>query len=250
MVKTKTAIALVDDHSLFRNALCSYLKEYTDLEVLFQASNGKELLEQLNTFQPEVILLDLEMPVMDGVEAASLVKKDYPHIKIIILTQHKEDGLIPFLIEKGVHGFLTKNTSIEVVRDAIFGVIQNDYYFNDKISIQFIKELVLTKKFVPLFEQVKLHEREIEIIKLICEEYTNKEIGEILHLSYRTIDVYRASILEKTGARNTAGIVMYAVKNNLVEPPQINAYLSPPPPLRTSIVELSCSCAHFKYSVN
>lgn len=215
-MKNKITLALVDDHSLFRKALRSVLKEFNDLEVILEASNGKELLEQLKTIQPEVILLDLEMPIMDGAEAAALIKKKYPQIKIIILTMHKEDGLIPDLIERGVHGFLTKNSDIELLVDAIHGVKENEYFFNDKISITLIKELSIAKKINPLFKQTSLSEREREVIKLICNEYTSKEIADKLCLSHKTIDIYRANILEKTGARNTAGIVMYAVKNNLL----------------------------------
>ncbi len=215
-MKNKISIAVVDDQFLFRQGLIALINDFKEINVLFEASNGVELLEQLEQQQPEVILLDLEMPLMDGSVAAAKIKKKYPKIKIIILTMYKEDGLILDLIERGVKGFLTKEAGIEFVVDAIHGVMENEYFFNDKISITLIKELSNTKKINPIFKTTPLSEKEITIVRLICKQYTNKEIADKLCLSPKTIDVHRGSILKKTSAKNTAGIVMYAVKNNLL----------------------------------
>lgn len=215
-MKHKKKVAIVDDQVLFRQGLISLLNDDNGVQVIMEASNGKELLDQLRTKQPEVILLDMEMPEMDGAETTSIVKKKFPEIKIIILTMHTEEALVIDLIERGANGFLTKDTNIDVVVDAIFCVTENDYYFNDSISRIMVKKMVSSKKINPFYKQSPLSEREREVIKLICMELTNKEIAEKLFLSPRTIDAYREKILEKTGARNTAGIVMYAVKNNLI----------------------------------
>jgi DNA-binding NarL/FixJ family response regulator len=213
----KISVAIVDDHSLFRKGIRSLLDEYGELEIITEVSNGKLLLESLKIKKPDVILLDLEMPIMDGAETVSVLKLKYPEIKIIILTMHNEDGLIINLLERGVNGFLPKDTDIEIVVDAIYSVIETDYYFNDHISRTLVKKLASSKKINPAFKKSLLTDREIEIVKYICKEFTNKEIAEKLFLSPRTIDTYREKILEKTGAKNTAGIVMYAVKNKMVE---------------------------------
>jgi two-component system, NarL family, response regulator DegU len=216
-VKSKKKIAVVDDQCLFRQGLISLLKEYDKLDVIIEASNGKELLEKMKVKQPDVVLLDLEMPLMDGIETTVSVKSRYPKVKIIILTMHTDDEFIIHLLEKGASGFLPKDKDIEVVVDAIYSVLEKGYYFDERISKAMVKGLVKTKKTNPSFTAHHLSEKEIVIVNLICKEYTNKEIADKLFISPRTVDTHRENILLKTGAKNTAGIVMYAVKNNLLE---------------------------------
>lgn len=215
-MKTKINLAVVDDQHLFRQGMVSLLKEFKELAVMMEASNGKELIAQLQHQMPDVILLDLEMPVMDGIETTETLKSKYPGVKIIVLTMHNEEEMIVHLIEKGVHGFLPKNEDIEIVVDAIYAVRESGYFFNEHVSKAMIRGLMNSKKIKPSFNPVKLLDKELEVIKLICKEYTNKEIAEILSLSNRTIDGYRERILKKIGAKNTVGIVMYAVKNGII----------------------------------
>lgn len=212
----KKRIAVVDDQYLFRQGLISLLKEYDDLEVIMEASNGKELLKNLKSEQPDIVLLDLEMPIMDGIEATIALKQNYPEVKIIILSMHTDDEFITHLLEKGASGFLPKDKDIEEVVNAIYSVLENGYYFDVQVSNAMLKGLVKAKKVNPSFSVQHLSEKEIVVINFICKEYTNKEIAEKLCLSPRTIDSYRENILLKTGAKNTAGIVMYAVKYNLL----------------------------------
>jgi DNA-binding NarL/FixJ family response regulator len=216
-VKSKKKIAVVDDQCLFRQGLISLLKEYDKLDVIIEASNGKELLEKMKVKQPDVVLLDLEMPLMDGIETTVSIKSRYPKVKVIILTMHTDDEFIIHLLEKGASGFLPKDKDIEIVVDAIYSVLEKGYYFDERISKAMVKGLVKTKKTNPSFTAHYLSEKEIVIINLICKEYTNKEIADKLFISPRTVDTHRENILLKTGAKNTAGIVMYAVKNNLLE---------------------------------
>lgn len=213
----KISIAVVDDQFLFRQGLISLLKEFDNLEVIMEASNGKELLEKMKVKLPDIVLLDLEMPVMDGIETTVEIKRKYPFIKIIILTMHTDDEFIIQLVEKGASGFLPKDKDIEVVVDAINSVVENGYYFDEHISKAVVKGLVKAKKTNLSFTVQYLSEKEIAVIKLICKEYTNREISEKLGLSNRTVDAHRQTILLKTGAKNTAGIVMYAVKHNLLD---------------------------------
>ncbi|MES2140921.1 MAG: response regulator transcription factor [Bacteroidota bacterium] len=213
----KKTIAVVDDQFLFRQGLISLLKEYDELDVIMEASNGKELLEKMKEKRPDVVLLDLEMPLMDGIETTIAIKNRYPKVKIIILTMHTDEEFIIHLLQKGASGFLPKDKDIEVVVDAIHSVIENGYYFDGHVSNTMLKGLVSSKKINPSFSNQYLSEREIAVVNLICKEYTNKEIADKLTISPRTVDTHRENILLKTGAKNTAGIVMYAVKYNLLD---------------------------------
>jgi DNA-binding NarL/FixJ family response regulator len=215
--KDKINIAVVDDQQLFRQGLISLLRETRNLNILFEAENGIDLLEKLKSVKnlPDVILLDIEMPELDGVETTIRLKLKYPDIKIIILTMHDEEEMIVHLIEKGAHGFLPKNEDIESVVDAIFSVHQNGYFFNDRISKAMVKGLVNSKKIKPTFTDADLNERELEIIRLLCKEHTSPEIGKMMHLSTKTIHNYRLELTKKLGVRNTIGLVMYAVKKGL-----------------------------------
>lgn len=215
-MKFPIKLAIVDDHDLFRKGLIALLKDFNELEVVFEASNGEELIEQLKKKTVDVILMDIQMPIMDGIEATERLQNKYVDTKIIILTMHNEEGFIHHLISKGANGFLLKNQDIEIVVDAIYGVIENGYYFNDRVSRAMVKGLLDSNKILPDFKEVKLTGREIEIIRLICKELTNKEIAEKLCLSFRTIEGYKVRILRKTKAKNSIGIVMYAVKHNLL----------------------------------
>lgn len=214
----KISVGIADDQFLFRQGLLALLNENEGLDIIIEASNGKELLEKLRPRQPDVVLLDLEMPEMDGAQATYIIRQRYPDMKIIVLTMHNDEALIINLIERGVNGFLTKDSDIEIVVDAIFCVVENDFFFNESISKAMVKKLVHTKKINPLIKYTALTDRELEVINLICKEYTNKEIAEELSLSIRTVEAHRESIIKKTKAKNTAGIVMYAVKHGLVGP--------------------------------
>jgi two-component system response regulator DegU len=216
-MKARKTLALVDDHDLFLKGLNSLLKEYEELEILFQATDGNDLLNKLKNKQPQVILLDIRMPGMDGIEALGQVRQKYPNIKIIMLTQHTEDQIIYHLMEKGANGFLAKNTDIEIVVDAIYSVIEKGYYFNDPVSKALAKGASNHKKAVLPFNACSLSDREIEVVKLICKQMTIKEIAETLCLSPRTIDTYKENIFQKTGAKNNVGVVFYAIQYNLLD---------------------------------
>ncbi len=219
-MNSQITIGVVDDQQLFKLGMIALLKEFPKFKITLEAEDGRDLLEKLKTPKykkniPEVLLLDIEMPNMNGIDATVALRKKYPSIKIIILTMYNEEEMIMHLIERGANGFLPKNSNISIVADAIVAVKENGYYFTEQVSKVMVKGLVVSKRIKPTFNKAKLTDRELEIITLICRELTNKEIGEILYLNNRTVDEYRRRILEKTGAKNTAGIVMYALKNNL-----------------------------------
>ncbi|MGZ3861748.1 MAG: response regulator transcription factor [Bacteroidia bacterium] len=217
-IKGQLKIAVVDDQKLFRQGIVSLLEENEELKVIIEAENGQELLNELRREVPDVILLDLEMPVMDGIIATDFVRKKYPDVKIIILTSHDDDSFITHLVEKGANGFLLKDAHIETVIDAIYDVVETGFHFSERVSKAMVKGLVKSNRIKPNFSSENLlTKKEIEVLRLICKEYTAREISEMLSVSVRTVEGHRDCILRKTGARNTAGMVIFAVKNDLLD---------------------------------
>ncbi|MDP1801748.1 MAG: response regulator transcription factor [Bacteroidota bacterium] len=214
-MKNKITVAIVDDHSLFREGIIAILKDYQHIEVMFEAPNGVELLERLKRQKPQVIVLDIEMPLMNGQEATVQIKNLYPDIKIIILTMHNEEEYILRLMEEGADSFLVKENTGTVLAEAINSVVEKGYYYNEATTAAMVNRIKKINKKANDLQP--LTARETEVIKLICEEKTSAEIAEILFIGERTIESYRQTILSKTGSKNTAGIVLYAVENKLVE---------------------------------
>ena len=206
-------VALVDDQQLFRAGINSLLKDYDDFQVMLEAVNGKDLIEKLKYQKPHVVLLDIEMAEMNGVETTVFLNQHYPEIKIIILTMSNDEEFIFDLISKGAHGFLQKDRSVEEVITALYSVIDKGKYYNEEITDILVKG---SKGLVKDLQLKSLTEREIEIIKMICKQKTTKEMADILKISVRTMENYRTAILDKTGAKNLAGVVLYALKNRII----------------------------------
>lgn len=221
-MKYKKTLALVDDEILFRKGFRVLLKDYKHLDVIFEADNGKELMDKLRVQQPDVVILDIEMPVMNGAEATEAIRKKYPKMKIIILTSFATKELMFTLIEKGANAFLSKNTDIKIICKAIDQVMEKGYYFNYETSQALATGIIELNKPKPEFKTAKLSGREIEVLKLICKEHTNREIADILCLSPRTIDTYRESIVRKTGSKNAVGIAFYALRHKLFNFMEVN----------------------------
>lgn len=216
-MRPRKSIAIVDDHDLFRKGIISLLKEFPEIDVIIQAISGQDILNQLKIKQPDVILLDIQMDVMTGLEALPLIKQKYPNLKIIMLTQHNDDQTIYHLIEKGAHGFLDKKEEVETIVDAIYSVLDKGYYYTEKVQKAISKGAASKQKNKLPFSACTLSEREIEVVKLICKQLGIKEIAEKLCLSPRTIDTYIENIYTKTGAKKTAGIVFYAIEHRLLD---------------------------------
>lgn len=214
----KIKIAIADDYKIFREGLKVSLGQDDSMQIIYEAENGEDLLKLLETDQPNVILMDLKMPIMDGMEATQLVRKKYPGIKILVVSMYEDDKFIIHLMEIGANGYLLKNAEPDEIRKAIYAVHENGYYFNDLVNKALLKKLVIKNNFKPSFnENVDLTERELEVLKLICEEKTAAEIAKQIFLSPRSVEGIRQRLIEKIGVRNTAGIVMFAVKNQLVD---------------------------------
>ncbi len=206
-------VAVVDDQALFRAGIISLLKDYDNISVIMEAPNGKVLLEQLKRQTPHLVLLDIEMPEMNGVETTVRLREKYPDVKIIILTLHNEEGFIYELITRGANGFLPKDKTVEEVVDAIYAVMETGEYHSKEITRALLNGSRGMVKGVAVPAQ--LTDKELEVLRLICEQKTNKEIAELMSVSTRTVETHRDSLLNKTEAKNTAGLVMYAMKNKL-----------------------------------
>lgn len=218
MRQQKIDVVITDDHKLFRKGIRSLLGDFDFINRLYEAGNGRELLELLEktTPKPDVILLDLKMPEMDGMEANKKLKELFPEIKVIVLTMEDDEQFILHLINEGVNGYLMKNADPDELEMALKKVVENDFYFTDDISDLVFRNFISGKKNVHITDSF-LSPREIQVLELICKEYTAAEIADELVLSVRTIDGFRSKLLQKTGTKNMAGLVVYALKNRIVD---------------------------------
>lgn len=215
-------VAIVDDQALFRKGLISLLEEYDYLDVMLEASNGKEFFQGLRRCReelPHLVILDIQMPEMDGIETLIKLNYEYPNMHALMLTMHNEAEMIFHLVDKGAKGFLLKDTAVETVVRAIDSILTSGFYFPDNISKSLVKGMVTNQKAKSLNDHNNLSEREIEIIRLICKEHNSQEIADKLNISLNTVNKHRESIFQKINARNVVGVVMYALKNNLVNQP-------------------------------
>ena len=215
---SKIKIAIADDYKIFRDGLKVGIGLDENLEVVLEADNGEELLKGLTGNLPDVIIMDLKMPIMDGTEATKEVRKNYPAIKVLVVTMYDDDKFIIHLMENGANGYLLKNADADEIRKSIYAVHENGYYFNDLVNKALLKRLVLKGNLKPSFNQdVEFTERELEVLKLICQEKTAAEIGKEIFLSPRSVEGIRTRLIEKVGVRNTAGLVMFALKKGIVD---------------------------------
>ncbi len=195
------------------------LKKETEFEVVGEAANGKSLISISQQLEPDVILTDIIMPVIDGIAATKIITQNQPAVNIIALSMLEQDNLIVDMLEAGAKGYLIKNADKEEIREAIKSVYKNIPYYCRSTSHK-LAGLIAKSKFTPSKKNNKpiFSEKETEIIKLICLELTNKEIGQKLFLGTRTVEGYRLKIIEKMNVKNTAGIVIYAIRNGIYSP--------------------------------
>ncbi len=214
-MKNQIAVIIVDDHTLFRNGLKILLDNFENIKIVGEASDGKEYLDKIHTIKADIVLMDINMPVMDGIEATkkSLVK--FPDLKIIALSMYGDAEYYYKMIDAGVKGFLLKNSDIKEVVDAIEKVNIGENYFSQELLYNVVKNINPIEKTKK--QKVKLSKREIEVLKQICKGLSNQEIADVLSISKRTVDKHRANLLSKTLSKNTASLVMYSIENKLVD---------------------------------
>jgi DNA-binding NarL/FixJ family response regulator len=212
-------VIIADDHVLYRAGVKTALSSKKDIKIIAEADNGAHLLNMLKGLQPDVILLDIQMPIMGGIETLPEIKKLYPHIKVIMLTMVDEQSMITKLMELGANSYLTKTSDSEVIYEAIKTCHVNEFYFNALTNKALLNNL--RQKSTPHIklqqEDATLSEKEIKVLRLMCEEKSTREIAEAVELSPRTIEAIRDKLKTKTGAKSTAGLIMFAVKNKLLE---------------------------------
>lgn len=212
-------IAIAEDQSIFRNGLVRLLNEIDDFEVVLSVENGQLLLDELPKKNVDLVLLDYRMPVMNGIETTKIIRELYPEVRIILLSLYDNPEFVEMAIENGANGYLSKDDDAEEIQRAIYSTIETGYYLNDRTNKMFIAKMMHSGHIQPRFELedgMKLTDYEMEILDLICKEYTTAEISEMLFKSPRSIESTRSIMMQKVRARNVVGLVMYAMKNKLI----------------------------------
>lgn len=220
-MNTPINIAIAEDHQLFRQGVIAMLRDESSINVLFEAENGKDLLDKLRFHTPDVVLMDIRMPVMGGRQALDIIRDQFPQIKVIILSMHNSEAYISDFIAAGASSFLPKNCEIKTIIDAIHAVHEQGYYYDDRVSKSVVSELVKTKKLDHQHtDYLQLTEREIDILRLLCDEKSVVEISSKLSISTRTVEWHKKNIFEKTGAKNLAGLALYAIRHGIIANPE------------------------------
>lgn len=204
---------IVDDHAIFRQGLIIMLNKFNNVKVIGEAENGEEFIESIDKYNPDIVFLDIKMPKMDGIEAAQKAFEKKPALKIIVMTMFEEPAYFNKMVEIGVHGFLLKNAEMMEIRKAITRIKEGDTYFSEDL----LKKLEKSSDQIAAQPAIKFSKREKEVLDYLCMGLSNHEIAQKLFISPRTVDGHRANLLNKTESKNTVSLVLYAVKNKLVE---------------------------------
>jgi DNA-binding NarL/FixJ family response regulator len=211
-------VGIADDHKIFRKGVILSLRQYTNISFVFEAENGEELLKELETTQPDVVLMDLRMPGKDGIETTKEVSKKYPDVKVLILTMFEDERFVSHLMENGANGYLLKNADPAEIKKAIMEVMARGYYLNNFVNRVLLKKSANKTKAIPsLSSEIVMSDKEKEVVRLLCMEYTAAEIAQKMEISPRTVESIKDRLMERFGLKNTAGLVFFAVKNNMID---------------------------------
>ncbi len=211
-------VAIADDHKIFRKGVIVSLRHYSNIKFVLEAENGQQLLDGLAETKPDVILMDLRMPVKDGIETTKYISQHYPHIFVLVLTMHEDERFVIHLMENGANGYLLKSTDPVEIKKAISDVVEKGYYLNNFVNRILIKRAQNKHKIAPSFnKEIEVSDKEKEVLTYICMEFTSQEIGEKMGISARTVESIKERLMERFGSKNTAGLVFFAVKNHLID---------------------------------
>ena len=212
-------ILLVDDHKLIRDALKSYMDDDNEFEIVDEAGNGQEALILLKTLKVDVVMLDISMPVMDGIVCAQEIRNLYPDIKVLALSMMNDNQFIKQMLAAGALGYILKNSGEEEIKKALRKVYIGESYYSAEVAETVMQNMMKggIKRSNKLVVDLPLTTREEEVLHLIIKEYSNQEIADELFISPRTVDAHKRNLLEKTGSKNIAGLVLYAIEKNLFE---------------------------------
>ena len=211
-------VAIADDHKIFRKGVILSLRPFTNIKFVLEAENGEELLSGIAEAEPEVVLMDLRMPQKDGIETTKVMSKLYPNIHVIVLSMYEDDRFVSHMMENGANGYLLKNAEPQEIRRAIMDVHEKGYYLNNFVNRILLKKSHAKQKVIPsLNNEITLSDKERDVLKYICMEFTAQEIAQKMEISPRTVEAIKDRLMERFGSKNTAGLVFFAVKNNLVD---------------------------------
>ncbi len=213
-------IAIADDHKIFRDGIKMALANKENLKMLWEAEDGKDMMHKISVKLPDVLLMDIRMPEVDGINALQILRKEYNSIKIIVVTMYDDEQMINKMMEMGANAYLTKTTDPEEIYKAILTCMNEEFYFNDLVNKAVMGKLMQKKNVRHHFADalpIIFSDKEIKILKLLAEDKTTEEISKIIFLSPRTIETIRQNMKSKVGAKTIGGLIMYAMRNKLIE---------------------------------
>ena len=213
-------IAIADDHKIFRDGIKMALAGKENLKMLWEAEDGKDLMHKVAIKKPDVLLMDIRMPEIDGINAIEMLRKEYEDIKIIVLTMYDDQQMISRMMEMGANAYLTKTTDPEEIYEAILTCMNDDFYFNSLVNNAVMGKLIQKKNVRQHYGSavaINFNEKEIKILQLLAQDKTTEEISKVIFLSPRTIETIRQNMKTKVGAKTIAGLIMYGMRNKLID---------------------------------
>ncbi len=211
-------VAIADDHKIFRKGVIHSMRPYTNIRFVMEADNGEDLIQKIPDFSPDVILCDLKMPIKDGIDATKIITKNFPNIRVIILTMYEDERFVGHLMDCGAAGYLLKSTEPAEIKRALMDVMRTGFYLNPFVNKVLIKKSYGKQKFNPsLSSEIVLSDREKEALTLVCMEFTAAEIALKMNISPRTVEAIKDRLMERFGVKNSVGLVFYAMKNQLID---------------------------------
>ncbi|MEO8771941.1 MAG: response regulator transcription factor [Ferruginibacter sp.] len=218
-VNTQIKIAIADDHKIFRDGIRMTLQEKPDLEILWEANDGKEMMDKIRLKKPDVLLMDIRMPEIDGINAIGLIRKEFDDIKIIVLSMHDDEEMISKMMEIGANAYLTKITDIKEIYEAVIKCMSEGFYYSDMVNKIVTGNLIKKKNELRNYRSimpVSFNENEIKIMQLLAEDMNTDEISKLVFLSPRTIENIRQNMKTKVNAKTIAGLLSYGIRHNLI----------------------------------
>ncbi|HEY5462087.1 MAG TPA: response regulator transcription factor [Hanamia sp.] len=211
-------VAIADDHKIFRKGVILSLKAFHNIKFILEAENGEELIKGIQKELPDIVLMDLKMPIKDGIETTKYINKNYPSIRILILTMFEDERFVGHLMDSGANGYLLKSTEPAEIRQGIMDVMNTGFYLNNFVNRVLIKKNYSKQKFNPsLNSEIVISEREKEVLSLVCMEFTAQEIAQKMNISARTVEAIKDRLMERFGVKNSVGLVFFAMKNSLID---------------------------------
>lgn len=211
-------VAIADDHKIFRKGVILSLRSYTNIKFILEAENGEELIKGIEHEQPDIVLMDLKMPVKDGIETTKYLNKHFPSVRILILTMFEDERFVGHLMDSGANGYLLKSTEPAEIKQGIMDVMKTGFYLNNFVNRVLIKKNYAKQKFNPnLSSEIVVSEKEKEVLTLVCMEFTAQEIAQKMEISARTVEAIKDRLMERFGVKNSVGLVFFAMKNSLID---------------------------------